>query len=60
MEVHLSSTQWETLVDTLWDWGEGEVQKVPGVCLVEFINLAQHDYDDIDRLYIQHETIGGG
>lgn len=31
---------------------------VPGVCLLEWFRLYLHDYDGVDRLYIDHETMG--
>ncbi len=33
---------------------------LPGVDLAEWRALHHHDYDDVDRLYVDHETIGGG
>jgi len=32
---------------------------LPGTDLYELLCLVQCDYDDVDRLYIDHETVGG-
>lgn len=52
------------LFPSLWDWGPGMVcPSVPflvkGVDLNEWGSLVLADYDEVDRLYIDHETIGG-
>ena len=48
--------EWESL----WDEGRRTVVRVPGTCVVECLAYVRHDYDDVDRIYIDHETIGGG
>ena len=47
---------WTTLVGACVPCGE----ELPGVSLDEILHLIIHDYDEIDRIYIEAETIGGG
>lgn len=32
--------------------------RLPGSNVTEWLALAEHDWDEIDRFYIDHETIG--
>ena len=52
--------KWDVLWDTLWDEGHRSVERVPGTCIVECLTYVRHDYDWVDAIYIDHETIGGG
>ena len=53
--------KWVALVwHALWDDRHDSVVRVPGTCVIETLAYVRHDYDEIDRLYIDHETIGGG
>ncbi len=49
----------ERIVKIMWDEGIGEFYRLPGSCLVEWTDLVESDYNDIDRIYIDLETIGG-
>lgn len=55
---------WTPLFSCLFDTGRGVVfafipYLVPGVDLKEWLSLSNQDYDDVDRLYIDGDTIGG-
>jgi hypothetical protein len=58
------SSSWFALFDSLWYWlkkdeGSGRAQLVNGVCIEEWIRLWEHDWDEVDRLLLEYETIGG-
>lgn len=56
----MNHDKWEALVwHSLWDDGHNVVERVPGTCVIECLSYVRHDYDDVDRIYIDHETIGG-
>lgn len=47
------------IVNCLFDQGQGWRQhEIPGQSLREWMGLLEHDYDEVDRLLIEHETIG--
>lgn len=54
---------WLILFDSLWDDGVGEIENVPylipGANTKDWTNLLRHDYDEVDRMYTESETIGG-
>ena len=55
---------WNVLFSSLWDWGGnrtgyGVPKLVVGNSTVEWSLLMQYDYDWVDRMYIDVETIGG-
>ena len=54
-----SAEQWNKLVWQLKDWNGHRYMLVPGVCLLEWLQYVQYDYDDVDRVYIDADTIGG-
>lgn len=35
-----------------------ERNRLPGSCLMEWIDYCLHDYDEIDHIIIDHEVIG--
>lgn len=51
---------WDVFTLSLYDDWNGRARRVPGVCLHEWLSYVHHDYDCVDRLYIDAETIGGG
>lgn len=52
---------WYELINSLYDQDRHGVSvRLPGVSVSEWWNLADCDYDDVDRFIIDHETIGGG
>jgi hypothetical protein len=56
----MSVSDWSNLIDSLFDCGEGGLSfLLPGSDLGEWLCLIQHDYDEVDRLYLDYETIGG-
>lgn len=55
----MNLSTWEILLDSLWDW-DGEVPyQIPGPNLPEWLGVIEHDYEDVDRIYVDAETIGG-
>ena len=53
--------KWNSLVwHSLWDDGHHSVERVPGTCVIEALSYVHHDYDWVDHIYIDHETIGSG
>lgn len=46
------------LLDWIWDWDGVGYVRVPGADLQEWLALVQSDWDDVDRLYTEYETIG--
>lgn len=55
----MSVSEWSNLIDSLWDEGRELCHMIPGASLGEWLSLVQHDYDEVDRLYLDHDTIGG-
>lgn len=55
----VSLNEWAIHVNALFDRGRGSSHQLPGTDLYELLCLVQCDYDDVDRLYIDHETVGG-
>lgn len=51
--------QWSDALHGLFDWDGTRGHELPGACVGEWLGYFQHDYDDVDRLYIDHEIIGG-
>jgi len=52
------------LVAGLWDWGPGRCSEdtpriLPGACPREWAGYVGHDWDDVDRLLLDQETLGG-
>lgn len=61
MSQRMDFNLWGAIVwDGLYDIGHGEVHRVPGTCLRETLSFLYFDWDDVDRIYIDCETIGGG
>ena len=50
---------WAILIVSLFDWGNRGAVKVPGPCVDEWLALAGCDFDDVDRMILDGETIGG-
>ncbi|MDE2095779.1 MAG: hypothetical protein KGL39_00860 [Patescibacteria group bacterium] len=55
---------WSVLISSLHDWGPGQYaeevpHQLPGVNLQEWHGLIHHDYDFVDHMMIDSETIGG-
>lgn len=51
---------WDLIIDIAYDKGNSHMsRKLPGMDLGEWVRLIHCDYDWIDRLYIDSETIGG-
>lgn len=48
---------WSVLIESLWT-GEKPNRMLPGVCLLEVLTYVQHDYDEVDRMLIDMETMG--
>ena len=55
----MPANNWEVLLSSLYDLSADSGEFLPGVCLVEWVTLMHHDYDAVDRLYLDHETQGG-
>lgn len=51
---------WTYLLTCLFDPKAHGSEFLPGPCLFEWLMMAQFDFDDVDRFYIDSETIGGG
>ena len=50
---------WTVLLCSIWDRGfKGASGFLPGSDLSEWLCLIQSDYDEIDRIYVDAETIG--
>ena len=44
----------------LWDEDrEGRFYRIPGSDVWEWLQLHQHDYDEVDSLYLHHDICGG-
>ena len=51
---------WSVLLESIWDQSiHGKKHLVRGQNLEEWCSLSQHDYDSIDKMLIDIETIGG-
>ena len=50
---------WCILLLSLYEY-DGCFHWLPGVSLWEWLDLREHDYDEVDRFIIDLETIGGG
>ena len=62
MRKEATISEWDVLIDSLFDsTGEGKRVKIPGPQdrVIDWLLLVQHDFDDVDRFYIDNETIGG-
>lgn len=47
------------LACSLFDWGHGPgAELIPGGSVFNLFNLLQHDWDEVDSLYLDHETMG--
>lgn len=55
-----SVQQWSEFIDSLHDMGHDRRHLIPGADLIDWLSLIQYDYDEIDRFYVDAETIGGG
>ncbi len=51
---------WPELFLAIWDERRGHPDLLSGQDVHEWVAYLTHDYDEIDRFYIEHETIGGG
>lgn len=51
---------WFTLIDSLFQPpdGDGYQVKVHGPCLAQWMEFVQADWDDVDAIYMDHETMG--
>lgn len=55
-------TDWDAIVDCLFDFGQvGDFHPtpLPGMNWGEVVALTEHDFDDVDRMLIDYETMGG-
>lgn len=51
---------WSDLIGSLYDHSKDDAHLLPGVNLYEWLELIRSDYDSVDRMLIDGETIGGG
>ena len=56
----MSSAIWSIFIDALCDAEERAFFWPLGHEVKEWVWLLEHDYDDVDRWLVDHETIGGG
>lgn len=49
---------WAVLVSSLFDWNGHRGIEVPGTDLSEWLALVHADYDDVDAILLDLETIG--
>lgn len=54
MESH--AWTWTVLLVSLWDGN----RELPGPTMHEWLPFVVHDWDEVDSLYLEGETIGGG
>lgn len=50
---------WSDLINCLWDRTHTHNEPLPGLNLEDWLGFVQHDYDEVDVFYTEHETIGG-
>lgn len=50
---------WSNLLNSLWDWDGEYNRRLPCQSTYEWLMYVQHDYDEIDRMYVDSESIGG-
>lgn len=55
---------WSILIDSLWDAGRlrrgvPDAHRLPGPSLPEWLGIVQKDFDEVDRLYLDSDTLGG-
>ncbi len=55
----MNVSTWSDLIDSLYDPNHERNHPVPGTFLDEWLHLVNSDYDEIDAIYIDHETQGG-
>lgn len=59
----MTRLDWEVCFSAMkthgWNDAHGWPAPLPGVCLTEMLALLQTPWDDVDRLLIDAETIGG-
>ncbi len=55
----MTSEVWGVLLGSIFENGHIH-DLVRGQSMHEWVQLVLSDYDDVDRLYIDFETIGGG
>lgn len=48
------------ILASLYEFDGAHCHWLAGVNLIEVLDLIGHDYDEVDRLYVDLETIGGG
>lgn len=51
--------QWTVLVESLFDKGNQGNEMIAGPNLLEWLHLVQHDFDEVDSVYLDHDVIGG-
>ena len=51
----MNAMDWSTLIDSVYD----DRSILPGHSLGEWLDLTEHDWDEVDRFLIDDETIGG-
>lgn len=55
----MPGSSWEALLSSLYDVGRDGGEFVPGVCVREWVELLRHDYDAVDMMYLDSDTLGG-
>lgn len=51
-------TTWAMLLCSLGDWNGEFSQPLLGVDIGEWLALVKHDWDEVDAIYLDAETIG--
>jgi hypothetical protein len=50
---------WGLLIDSLWHEGDWGNTPLPGQNLPEWLSFVGRDYDAVDKIYTDHEVLGG-
>ncbi len=50
---------WSDLIGSLFDWNGKENEMITGPCLIEWLYVIQHDFDEVDALYLDFDICGG-
>ena len=48
----------DILMDSLYDENHRGVRRILGVVIADWLSLVESDYDEVDAIYIDHETMG--
>ena len=57
--MKMTHHDWKEFLEHCWDRDIGILSGLPGHSLTEWFALHEHDWDEVDSIYTDHETQGG-